>query len=577
MLRMRTIIPGFLREISGNIAITAALTSPLLAATLALGVDYGYLTLQRRDIQQAADLSAISGASDINNAEKAVLDYFRLNNRKLGVKTATGLLTTEGLMAFDPEQIFSTMGGYAEVTKGRYVADPDTDVGQRFVADALPANAVKVNIIEKGEIFFASAFTTPPTLSAAGTAASTRLASFSIGSRLISLDGGLLNSLLGKLLGTSISLNAMDYKALLDADVNALHIVETLALDLGLTAGTYKDVLETEITYGQFLSAITKATGIKPTVTAALRTIERAVNKTTIKLKVAELISVGPLSEQLIGTGNNLKVMASVFDMVSAGAVAGNNSKQIAVDLGAGIPGLASTKVTLAIGEPPVGTPPLAVGTQGSIVRTAQTRLALDVSIDGLQAIAGVKVHVPLYVEVAHAEAKLTDIRCIGGGQGNVDIDVVPGIAEIALGDVDTAAFANFGTKPRVKQTSVVDSTLLKINGMAHINASNMKKTRLSFQPTDVSQAVVKNVSTKDTITSLVSSLLKNLDLEIRLLFISIGTPTAIQAALADTLSLATKPIDTVLYNTLLVLGVKIGEADVRVTDVRCMHPALVQ
>lgn len=77
--------------------------------------------------------------------------------------------------------------------------------------------------------------------------------------------------------------------------------------------------------------------------------------------------------------------------------------------------------------------------------------------------------------------------------------------------------------------------------------------------------------------TSLVSSLLTNLDLDIKILFLSLGTPTLIQQALANTLSLVTAPVDALLYNTLLVLGVKIGEADVRVTDVRCMQPALVQ
>ena len=63
-------------------------------------------------------------------------------------------------------------------------------------------------------------------------------------------------------LGTTVSLKLMDYQALVDADVNALHVVEALAIDLGLTAGTYKDVLQTEITYGKFLNALTKTTGL---------------------------------------------------------------------------------------------------------------------------------------------------------------------------------------------------------------------------------------------------------------------------------------------------------------------------
>ncbi|MDS7597110.1 TadG family pilus assembly protein [Agrobacterium tumefaciens] len=561
---------------SGNIAITAGLTAPLFVGILALGVDYGYLTLQKRQLQQTADLAAISAAA-ATNPEQAVQQYFQMNGMKLGVKTPQGLLTENGLEPFDPLKAFTNRDGYAEVVKGRYEPDATLAVDKRFVENALPTNAVKVNIVEKGKIFFASAFTTPPTVGAVGTAASQRIAAFSVGSRLASLNDGLLNSLLGGLLGTTVSLKLMDYRALVDADINALHIIEALALDLGLTAGTYKEVLKTEITYGKFLNVLTKTTGIQPAVANVLKTLEKTANKTNVKLRLEEIVNLGPFTEKLIGSGENLKVTAGVFDLISAAAVAGNGGNQIALDAGAVIPGLAAVKITLAIGEPPVETPPLAVGGQGTVVRTAQTRLSVNVTVDGLQAIAGLKINLPLYVEVANAEARLADLRCTGGGQGSVDVEVVPGVAEIAVGKVDMAAFNHFGQDPRVTKTALIDSALLSVNGKAQINVGNMTKTKLTFQQSDITQAKIKNVSTKNTVTSLVSSLLTNLDLEIKVLFLSLGTPTLIQQALANTLSLVTAPVDTLLYNTLLVLGVKIGEADVRVTDIRCQQPALVQ
>lgn len=126
-------------------------------------------------------------------------------------------------------------------------------------------------------------------------------------------------------------------------------------------------------------------------------------------------------------------------------------------------------------------------------------------------------------------------------------------------------------------KAAIVDSALLAVNGSALINATNMTKTKLTFTQLDIAQGKIKSVSTKDTVTTLVSSLLKNLDLDIRILFLNLGGLGVIQTALANTLSLVTAPVDTLLYNTLLVLGVKIGEADVRVTDVRCQQPALVQ
>ncbi len=577
MRTIHSLLSGFLRDRAGNIAISAGLTAPLFIGILAIGVDYGYLTLQKRQLQQTADLAAISAAANVTDAEKTVQQYFALNGLDLGVRTAQGLLTPTGLQPFDPRNEFAKTHGYAEVVKGHYEPDASLPVGQRFVENAQPTNAVKVNIFEKGQIFFASAFTTPPRISAAGTASSQKVAAFSVGSRLASLNDGLLNSLLGGLLGTTVSLKLMDYQALVDSEVNSLHVVEALAIDLGLTAGTYKDVLQTEITYGKFLNALTKTTGLQPAVVTVLKTLEKTAGKSNIKLKLEEIVNLGPFTEKLIGSGENLKVNASVFDLLNAAAVAGNGGNQLALDLGANVLGLASAKVTLAIGQPPVETPSLAVGGQGTVVRTAQTRLAVNVVVDGLQAIAGLKVNVPLYVEVAHAEARLADIRCTGGGQGTVDVEVVPGVAEIALGNVDTTAFANFGRDPRVTKAAIVDSALLAVNGSALINATNMTKTKLTFTQLDIAQGKIKSVSTKDTVTTLVSSLLKNLDLDIRILFLNLGGLGVIQTALANTLSLVTAPVDTLLYNTLLVLGVKIGEADVRVTDVRCQQPALVQ
>lgn len=302
---MRTIpslLPRFLKDKTGNIAISAGLTAPLFIGILALGVDYGYLTLQKRQLQQTADLAAISAAANATDAEKAVQQYFALNGMDLGVKTDKGLLTAKGLQPFDPLNEFASSKGYAEVIKGHYEPDATVPVGKRFVDNALPTNAIKVNIVEQGQIFFASAFTKPPKVSAVGTASSQKIAAFSVGSRLASLDEGILNSLLGGLLGTTVSLKLMDYQALLAADVNALKIVEALAIDLNLTIGTYKDVLQAEISYGKFLDVLTKTTGLQLTVVNILNTLQKTVNKSNVKIKLEEILNLGPFSDKLIGT-----------------------------------------------------------------------------------------------------------------------------------------------------------------------------------------------------------------------------------------------------------------------------------
>ena len=73
-----------------------------------------------------------------------------------------------------------------------------------------------------------------------------------------------------------------------------------------------------------------------------------------------------------------------------------------------------STALTIAIGEPAQSSPWLAVGGIGTTVRTAQTRIKLVATVGvGTPGLGGgislLAVNLPLNVEVAYAEAKLTE------------------------------------------------------------------------------------------------------------------------------------------------------------------------
>ena len=87
----------------------------------------------------------------------------------------------------------------------------------------------------------------------------------------------------------------------------------------------------------------------------------------------------------------------------------------------------------------------------------------------------------------------------------------------------------------------------------------------------------MKSVSTREVLTSTTKTLLENLDLDVELLFLTLGTPKAVTKALSATLGAVTPAVDELLYNLLLVVGVRVGEADVRVTGVECRRPVLVQ
>ncbi|MCR4266011.1 pilus assembly protein TadG-related protein [Nitratireductor sp. ZSWI3] len=570
---------ALLRDRRANVATLFALILPVMIGCLALGVDYGNLTLQQRRLQKTADLASIIAAADIRNAEKAVAKFFALNNEKIAVETSDGLLLDDRYLSAE-DHLEQARNGIARLVRGRYFADPSIATSLRFVEMATSPDAAKVMIRKQGVLYFGSLFTSAPEIGVVGTASAEKLAGFSIGSRLASLDGGILNGVLGQLLGTTISLKAMDYEALLDADVNVLSFLQVLATRLNLTALTYDQILATDLTLPQLLSSLRLTSGVPPAVQAVLRTLETATSKNASTFKLEKLLNLDPKGPLTIATDAPWEMKIGVLEMITAAAALSNGDTQISIDSGINLLGLGAIRINLAIGEPPVGTPSHALAPIGTAVRTAQTRLKVEIEISGLQLLAGTKIRLPLYVEVAHAEARIADIQCSPSSAtgGSVAIDAVPGVLEIAIGNVDPSVLSNFSTGARVTRAELVNAAgLVKITGIAHVESKNLQMSRLNFSSSDILQGRVKTVSTKDIIGSITATLLGKLDLDVRVLTLSLGLEPLFKAALAATLSSVAAPVDALLYNVLALAGVKVGEVDVRVTGVNCERPVLVQ
>lgn len=566
-----------LRERDGNIGTLAAISLPLLIFSLALGVDYGYLTVQQRQLQAAADLAAIAAASNVGDAEKSAATFFALNNLPVAVTGKDGSTIPAVITAINSKTTLAT----ARVERGRYTADPDIAPEERFKPASADADAARVTLTRSSDLFVAAVFTPKsPLLSATGSAARSKTAAFSIGTRLASLNDGILNALLGQLLGTNLSLNVMDYRALVDADISVHPFLKAVATNLTLTAGTYEDVLNAGITMPQLLASMRVVEGLSGPVRSALRLVEQATAGSKVKLPLSRILNLDPKKGLSVATGGDWKMSINALQMISSAAALANGEHQVALDLGATVPGLAAVKVILAIGEPPVDTPMHRLGAPGSAVRSAQTRLAVEVSVDGLAALAGLRIKLPLYVEVAASEAKLADIRCLGGSasNANVVVDVVPGVAEVAIGKVNPSVLSHFSDEPRVEKARIVDSALLSIDALAPGEAMNLTKTRLTYTPTEIAAGTIKSVSTRDTLSSTIQTLLGKMDLEINVKLLGLPiNASLLTSALATTLGVVTPAIDQLLYNLLLVAGIRIGEADIRVTGVACQRPALVQ
>lgn len=563
-----------------NFAVMTALCTPVALALTAFAVDEGSLYNERRAAQSIIDLAAITAAAHINNAEQAVLTTLKDN----------------GITSVAVQQKGTTVAPNAtkavvQVVPGRYSGVSSIAAGSRFEAGKLPYNAVQVSLKKQGTLYFAASMMAPPVIGTTATASAQPEAAFSVGSRLASVNGGVLNALLGGLLGGNISLSVMDYNSLISADVDVLSFTDALATQLHLTGVTYSDVLASKATVGQIATAIANVPGLDHTAKLALQTMASSATN-SVKIPLSHLIDLGSVGSLGIGQKPaGLSIAASALSMLTAAAALANGTNQVAVNLGATIPGLTSTTLNIAIGEPPQSSPWLAVGELGTVVRTAQTRIKLNASVTvGTPNLGGgiklLAVNLPLNIEVAYAEAKLTDISCPTGPSSiKVTIAAQPGVVAAHLANSNASGFADFSKPQSFSNADITDLKLLLIpllqaTGSSAFSVTNMAPTNLTFSASDIASKAIKTVSTKNLTQSLTTSLVNNLSLTANALGLGLDVTAllgTVKPAVTTLLNGVTAPVDDLLYNVLGALGVHVGEADVRVTGATCGRSVLVQ
>ncbi|TIX95733.1 MAG: hypothetical protein E5V24_04200, partial [Mesorhizobium sp.] len=422
-----------LGDLKANFTVMTALCAPFALALAAFAIDEGSIYTERREAQAMTDLAAITAASNINNIEAAAVTT-------LGDNGMPGIVVQKAGQTIAPA-LGKTV---VSVTAGRYSPESSLGVDKRFEAGKTPYNAVHVALKKIPARYFASSLIPTPVIGTEALASVTPQAMFSVGSRLLSVNGGILNSLLSGLLGTNISLSVMDYNALISADVNVLSFVDALAVQLQLTGVSYSDVLASKATVGQVATALANVSTVGSSSKLVLQTIASRATS-TVKIPLNHLVDLGSIGQ--LGLGQKpagLSVDASAMGMLTTAAALANGSNQVQVNLGATIPGLTSTTLAVAVGEPAQFSPWLTIGEKGAVVRTAQTRIKLVASVGGSNANLGggislLAVKLPLHVEVASAEARLTDISCPTGHPDSLKVTIAarPGLASLHLGASD--------------------------------------------------------------------------------------------------------------------------------------------
>jgi uncharacterized membrane protein len=523
----------------GGVAIMAAAFAGLMCVLAALAVDLGSVTLKAREVQGTADLSAMAAARDLTQAEVAA--------------RATASANLADLQSLT-------------VTKGGYIADTRIKPGDRFRAGGSEPNAAHVEVTAPAPLFFGRWILNRPSVAVRRTAiaaipGSRPQAMFSIGSRLASLDGGLANALLSGLLGSSVSLTVMDYRALAGAQVNLLQFSDALAADLGVTAGDYDALLNQEITTGRALKVLESIAGAD--TKSVLGKLTRAPVDTRLKLK--DLIGVEADAKQ--GLREALNADVSALDMIMASLETANGNRQVALDLGARA-GLADVDVMLAIGERPNNSPWLTItGKDEPIIRTAQARVYLKATT--AQALSGLaQVKLPVLVEAAASEARLKRINCEGAR--TVTLAVRPGVARARIGTIDEAKLKDFKAPLASSPATLVSALgLVTVKAHADLEIADLDWQEVIFSASDISNRTAKSVRARGFVHGLIVSLLQRLDVDVSVIGLGLGLGD-LAKALGVLLAPLGPVLDGLVQPLLDLLGLKLGEADVQAHGILC-------
>lgn len=582
---MRQICRRLLSETRANFAVMTALCAPVALVLTAFAVDQGALFNERRAAQSIVDLAAITAAANLANVETAVLTTLKDN----GISSVA--VQKDGTTVAP-----TATKAVVQIVPGRYTGLSSIAAGSRFEAGKLPYNAVQVFLKKQGTLYFGTSLMAPPVIGTMATANAQAQATFSVGSRLLSVNDGLLNALLKGLVGGNISLSVMDYNSLIAADINVLSFVDALAVQLNMTGVSYSDVLASKASIGQIATAMANVPGLGNTAKLALQSVASKATS-TVQIPLSHLVDLGSVGRLGLGQKpSGLGVDTSAMGMLTAAASLANGTNQAQLDLGVTVPGLTATTLDVAIGEPMQSSPWLAVGEAGTVVRTAQTRIKLLASVTvGNSNIGGgtslLSVTLPLHIEIAYAEAKLTDISCPTGRPESIKVTIAtrPGVVEAHLAassaDGNPGAFADF-TKPQsfynieIAAVRLLLVPLLSVKGSAAFAMTNMNSTDLVFNYSDITAKTIKTVSTQNLTQSLTTSLVSDLSLTANVLGLPINLSAllgTVKPAVVALLNSVTAPVDTLVYNVLAALGVSVGQADVRVTGATCGRSVLVQ
>lgn len=548
----------------GAVLVLASISMVVVIGASALSVDLGRAVSTNRDLQAVADLASL-------DAVRAISDR---KNQANGLSTDQHALklARESATRNDFDWNDTAAGNSLSVTLG--TVDPTTRVFTA-TADAASQNAVKVTVSGRVDWAFMPG---DKTYTTSAVAMAEDKAGMALGSFLARLDTNkseVLNGLLKGFLGGSFTLDLVSYQGLAAADLT----LAELGTELGLSAGGYDQILDTEVTLKGLIEA-TAAALTKKGDAASLAAVTplgtlSAATASNLKLKLGDFIDI-------VQGGGDAAMAANVnvLQMVQMAAVAADGDNFLSLSMPVLIPGVASVTLDLQLIEKPkwiIGPARLdASGQWVTRLESAQIRARINVralqllSVVGLLGTGTGPVDLPIYLEGGGATASLTDIQCAASKDASqVTVHVEPQTVRAYVGAVSTSVSVGPGT---IANVSLLGLPLVWVTGSADVTSAGTPSDLTFTGPFSWT-----NTQTAGSTTLGLSTLLRsNLALTVQALGLGVNIG-AVTTSVLNILNPILNVLDTELIDPLLSsLGLSLGGGDVTIFDVWCHNRTLV-
>jgi uncharacterized membrane protein len=415
----------------GAIGLMAAGTLALALGFTLLVIDTGRLYMEQRKLQRVADTAALEAVSRDGNCKSG----------QSATNYATQSAARNGFTVSADNTLTASCG----------TLQSGADNLRTFAVDATKTAAVQVVVSRPvstsiaagiGALLSGNPISLTTRLNATAVAAEPKvtLAQLSIRSTLASVDSArsnLLNPLFSTLLGGNVNLTVGGWDGLVKTDINLLKFMDQLAIELGVSAGNYTALLNTQGSVTKFIKAAANVVNLN----GATAEVKTALANLQVAATGASPIKLGDLLTLQTGTQEaGLDATVQLFQLIQGFVQLASKNSAVIATLPVNILGLAGVSTRIKVIQPPqfsaVGDPALAklapLGVNKIYVRTAQVRILVSVDLSLINSV--LQLVNTLLTPVVGLVNTLLAPGCILGSCTQTDLKILPNGLNLDLG-----------------------------------------------------------------------------------------------------------------------------------------------